>query len=201
MTEETNTTTESTTEPASSAETQNTDMPGPVPYDRFQEVNKQLSDLKKWKAEQDKLNKDRQKQQDDVEAQRLTEEKKFQELADKHKLEAEQHAKRAEELEAQNRLFILRDAFKSEAEKANLTFTTNTAANDAFKLADLDGLEIGENGTVAGMDNVLKELHKSRPYLFSQSKAPDIDASKGTTKSSKELDEERKKELRQRHRF
>lgn len=66
--------------------------PGPIPYERFAEVNTQLADLKKWRAEQEKAAAAAKKAADDAEAKRLAENNEFKTLA-------EQRAAKLAELE------------------------------------------------------------------------------------------------------
>jgi len=53
-------------------------------------------------------------------------------------------------------------------------------AGVAYQLADLAGVEIGEDGEVAGVDKALKALAKGKPYLLKQEggQQPDINAGK-----------------------
>ena len=66
--------------------------PGPIPYERFAEVNTQLGELKKWKAEQETAEAQRKKDADEAEAKRLVEQNEFKTLA-------EQRAAKLAELE------------------------------------------------------------------------------------------------------
>jgi len=76
----------------------------PVPYERFSEVNKQLSDLKKWKQEQEAAAAEQAKKQADAEAARLAEQGQFKTLA-------ETWQQKAAELEP----------YKAQVEEANAT--------------------------------------------------------------------------------
>lgn len=67
----------------------------------------------------------------------------------------------------------MRQAFIATAGKADLKFASQQAAEDAFELADLEGVEIDANGAVTGLDEALKKLQKARPYLFAASDAGD----------------------------
>ena len=64
----------------------------------------------------------------------------------------------------------LRQAFSVTTRKLELKFATVQAEEDAFLLAEMDGVEIDSAGKVSGLEDAIKELQKSRPYLFSQSK-------------------------------
>lgn len=65
-------------------QSQGTPAPGPVPYERFAEVNTQLAEMKKWRAEQERAAAASQKATEAADAQRLVEQQKWQELAQKH---------------------------------------------------------------------------------------------------------------------
>lgn len=77
-----------------SAGSKNTDTqtPGPVPYERFKEVNDQLAELRQFKADQERAAADAKKAQSDAEAARLAEQGEFKKLA-------EQAEARAKDLE------------------------------------------------------------------------------------------------------
>lgn len=66
------------------AETPGQPTPGPVPYERFAEINSQFGELKKKLAEREKADRAAQQQAEQAEAQRLAEQQKWQELAQKH---------------------------------------------------------------------------------------------------------------------
>lgn len=82
-----------------SAETQNTETPKPVPYERFKQVNAELAELKKYKAEQEKLAAQAAAAQADAEKARLAEQQQWKELAEKNAKEAEAANRKAAELE------------------------------------------------------------------------------------------------------
>lgn len=57
---------------------------------------------------------------------------------------------------------------------------------DAYLLADLSEVEVGENGEVSGVEAALKALVKARPYLAKGAEAaPDIDAAKAGKSTGK----------------
>jgi len=108
--------------------------------------------------------------------------------AEAKKTELEKLAGRAEKaesqlLEAQELIQGLRleKAFNAQAAELELVFASTQAADDAFDLIDLDGVEIGEDGKVKGLDKALKALVESRPYLFSANGSSAI----GTPKKEK----------------
>lgn len=67
----------------------------------------------------------------------------------------------------------LRHEFGKVAAKLSLKFASVQAQEDAFELADLEKVEIDGQGQVTGLDEAIKELQKSRPYLFSQAEEGD----------------------------
>lgn len=92
-------TTETTTDPkpdtgATPAEAKNTDTPGPVPYDRFAEVNKELAALKKRQAEQERAT-------TKAEAERLAKLGEWETLAKQNETTAQSLAAENEALKAQ----------------------------------------------------------------------------------------------------
>jgi hypothetical protein len=58
-------------------------QPGPIPYERFQEVNSQLAEMKKWRAEQEKASKAQAQAAEAAEAERLAKAQEWQTLAEK----------------------------------------------------------------------------------------------------------------------
>lgn len=108
--------------------------------------------------------------------------------AEAKKTELEKLAGRAEKaesqlLEAQELIQGLRleKAFSAQAAELELVFASTQAADDAFDLIDLDGVEIGEDGKVKGLKKALEALVESRPYLFSSNGSSGI----GTPKKEK----------------
>ena len=73
----------------------------------------------------------------------------------------------------------MRQAFYDAAATAKVAFANGLARQDAFDLSDLSGVEIGDDGAVSGMDEVLKALQKDRPHLFGVEKKKDINADDG----------------------
>jgi chromosome segregation ATPase len=83
--------------------------------------------------------------------------------------ELEKEKKRSADLETQindlktlNQDLKTRQAFQSQARKMNLAFVNETARDDAFAFLDLD--TVGDD--LSGMESAIKDLIKSRPYLF-----------------------------------
>lgn len=70
----------------------------------------------------------------------------------------------------------LRQEFSRVSSRLKLSFVDPQAEEDAFELADMDNVEIDENGKVTGLEEAIKALQKQRPYLF----ASDERSGKGT---------------------
>jgi hypothetical protein len=47
-------------------------------------------------------------------------------------------------------------------------------ADDAFRLANLSNVEVDDDGNVDGMDEVIEELIRSKPYLWYGRKRPRV---------------------------
>lgn len=104
-------------------------------------------------------------------------ERKDAELSEKERLEkqlAEAQQARAE-AEAVVNDILLRTSVKMTAAKMNFI-----EPEVAYQLADLAGVEIGEDGEVSGVEKALKGLAKDKPYLLKQEQGqqPDINAGK-----------------------
>lgn len=104
----------------------------------------------------------------DADKKRLTEEKKFQDLAETHRKEAEGAKAKLSTAEETLRRYRLKDAFRLEADKAKAKFANAQAELDAFALLDVTGVKVADDGTVTGIDAALKALQTSRPYLFAK---------------------------------
>lgn len=63
---------------------------GPIPYQRFKEVNDQLKELKDWKTKQEKEAEKRNQEAKTAEDKRLAEQQEFQTLAEKRKAELDE---------------------------------------------------------------------------------------------------------------
>lgn len=76
-------------------------------------------------------------------------------------LEAEKA--RAAQATERAKLALIKAAFTAEAVAANLV-----NVDDAFKLADLSGVEVDDDGTVTGIKEAVEQLAKEKPYLVKQ---------------------------------
>jgi DNA repair exonuclease SbcCD ATPase subunit len=181
---------------ATPAEAQNTETtsagePGPVPYSRFKAINEETKSLKAQLADLQKALKANERASMS-EVERLK--------AEKAELEAA--ANQAREAITQMRL---KDAFRSAAATKKVRFVDG-AMDDAFKLADLTGVQVEESGAVRGMEAAIDALLKAKPYLVQRPEPAQIDASAGTgagkpASSGPEVTKQKIEELRQRYRI
>lgn len=108
-----------------------------------------FKDLAAAKQERDALK----KQQDEAENNRLAEEKKFSELAEKHKSEADSWKKRYEDSTKANK--VLSEAVAAGAVNPEVV----------LKLVDLASLQLSDDGSVTGATEAVKALMEANPYL------------------------------------
>jgi len=102
----------------------------------------------------------------DADRVRMAEEKRYSDLAEANRKEADKAKAEAETHKDALRTYHLKDAFRLQAGKAKLSFASEQASEDAFALLDQTGVDMAEDGTVKGMDKALEGLKASRPYLF-----------------------------------
>jgi len=126
-----------------------------VPYDRFAEVNERA---KKAEAELQK----RVKAEEDAEKKRLEEAGQHKELADREKA-------RADSLEAQVRASKIENRVIAEAAKLNIV-----DAEAALKLIDQSSIEVDKDGNVSGVEDAMKALVESKPYLVNSKQTPRV---------------------------
>lgn len=166
-----------------------------IPYERFKQVN---DNLKAWKSlgfdSPDEVKKALEKL---AELEKAEEERKRAEMSELDRLKADLEAKtqaeqtlqhQLQELQAAIRQERIRNAFITKAQQANIAYI-----EDAMKLADLESVEVDEDGTVKGIDDVIKKLVKEKPYLLAQDTKPKLVGNPSnhndteTSKSAKEL--------------
>jgi multidrug efflux pump subunit AcrA (membrane-fusion protein) len=94
--------------------------------------------------------------------------------ADRLKLQLSEAQQALDSQRAENRRYKLLGAASREAARLNLDFHPD-ALDDALRLGDLDGVREDEDtGNLSGMDAVLRELAKRKPYLLRQKGVPNI---------------------------
>lgn len=101
------------------------------------------------------------------------------EAAEKAKLEESENWKELLERE-KNEKFELQEKWKNlrqQTVKANLQFKAAQLAADAWNIDDVinsmpsDAIEIGEDLSVAGIENAINAVREAKPYLFKQEQA------------------------------
>ncbi|MFZ6029960.1 MAG: hypothetical protein ACOYYS_19780 [Chloroflexota bacterium] len=174
--------------PGTGAGNPNTQQPPQTLEDALailERTSKALKDANKEAADRRKRLEALEKAEADRQAAQLSETDKLK--ADKQKIEND--LKAAQEALKQARL---RQAFSTAARKLEKPFISVDAEEDGFRLADLGGVAIGGDGTVTGMEDVLKDLTKNKAYLFGQAqnpRPPEIDATRRGNGSAGTTDE------------
>ncbi|MGN7387731.1 phage scaffolding protein [Sporosarcina sp. SAFN-015] len=88
----------------------------------------------------------------------------------KAKEEAEQTlAKQLEEMREQTKQAAIHNAFIAQAKAAGVTYT-----DAALKLADLTAAQIGEDGKVSGVDEIVTKLVEDNPFLIAKKQPTEI---------------------------
>ena len=97
--------------------------------------------------------------------------------ADKQLSEVERVRKQFDTLKAERdelaqrlKLSTARDALMVAAEKAKITFASKVAEQDALRFA-LEAAEIGDDGTIANAEDVIRSVIKEREYLTQPAQA------------------------------
>lgn len=131
-----------------------------------------------------------------------------QQRADQELSAAQKAAKDAEQLraqlaqvEAELRRAKLKDAVQEAAQKLQVGFADG-ALNDALALGVFADVDVNDRGDVIGVNEAIKALQKSRPYLFrsaAASGAPNINAG-ARSASPTGLNDEERKQARDRYR-
>lgn len=109
-------------------------------------------------------------QLEDKEQQGLPELEKLQKQLEKAQKEADDYKTKYTDLENKNKNLVIQQAFAKEAGKAGIVFV-----DDAMRLADLTDVEVLEDGSVQGLESVVKTLATEKPYL--KKAVPDIGGS------------------------
>lgn len=128
-----------------------------------EQVAAELAELRKALKAANAESMSRRKRLEELEA--AEEERKAAQMSEidkalKAKADAEARAQAAEE---RMRTAAIRNAVVLAATRANFY-----DPEDAFRLADLDAVQIGDDGKVAGVEEALKTLAKTKPHLVKQ---------------------------------
>ncbi len=105
--------------------------------------------------------------------------------------ETEKAAKRIAEAEkrAADMEKLYRDGLTLSAVTLAATRMNFYDPEDAYRLADLAGVTINDNGAVDGVDAALKALAKAKPHLVKQTQAADLNAQAGGRQVAPAIDE------------
>jgi len=106
----------------------------------------------------------------------LSEKERADELAKKAQEERDQYAKQLAELQNTIKAEKIRNAFITKAQAEGISYI-----DDAYRLADLSSVDLDEEGSVVGIDDVVKALVDSKPFLVGQAK-PKLIGGEGTNK-------------------
>ena len=155
------------------------------------------AELKAARAALKRANREAAERRKQLEAfEKAEEERKHAEMSELEKAQ-ERIAKleaRAKAAEAERELLARRQEFYAEIGKQNLQFANEQARQDAAMLVNLSEMD-GE------MDDIVKGLKETRPYLFVTATAPDIDGKKRGKGNTTETREEALKALSVRYGF
>lgn len=92
----------------------------------------------------------------------MSEKERLEELAKKHESEKQSLAQELEKLREQNKQEKINNEFLKQATKSNIEYI-----DAAIKLADFSAVEV-DGDSVKGVDDVIKSLVESNPFLLSQ---------------------------------
>ena len=140
----------------------------------------------------------------EAEAKKLAEEKRFSELADKAAKERDAAIAERDAERARVKHLHMREGFREAASAMKLKWATEKASADAFALVatEVAALDVTEDGKVKGIDEVLKGLQSTRPYLFSKPEpAGNINAGEGRGNGAPADNKARNEDLRRRFRI
>ena len=126
-----------------------------VPKSRFNEVNEEKKTLQQTVSERDKQLETLKKNTGDSE----TLKKQIKELQDKNKADAAEAEAKMKDLRLTSAIQV---AVAGSAQDADIV----------AGLFDKDKLVLGEDGKVAGLDEQLKAIRESKPFLFKEDKKP-----------------------------
>jgi hypothetical protein len=133
------------------------------------------------------------------------EERKQAEMSETDKLKSRLTKLEAEKAEAAARVrnIAAKAAIERAARALNLRDEAAADAAEILAARNFEGLDVADDGTVAGADIALKEMLKTRPFWAKQPEQQrDIDADKGQGDGKQPADSEAyKKSLRQRFRI
>lgn len=126
---------------------------------RFDEINKRVKEAEKRVAEL-------QKAKDDAEKATLMEQAQFKKLYEGEQTKAQKLATDLEQLQAKLKRAAIVQAVEREATTAKFADPA-----DAHAFINLDAIELDEAGKPQGVNKLITDLAKSKPYLLTQTQA------------------------------
>lgn len=152
-----------------------------IPYDRFKQVN---DDLRMFKDTFKSLGIDGvdslKALVDDYNAKKQAEEERHRaEMSELERLQADLKAKEEAEQALADQLAKLKQTADQEKIRNDFILKAQAAGvayiDDAYQLADLSAVTVGEDGKVSGTDDVIKALTESKPFLLApKKKQPEV---------------------------
>jgi hypothetical protein len=133
-------------------------------------IAKRLDRERKKFEDYDDIKKKASKYEKEAEERRLaelSEKERAEELAKKAEDEKADYAKQLDELRESVKREKIHNEFIKQANAQNIGYV-----EDALKLADLSAVDVDEDGKVAGVDDVVKSLVESKPFLLAQQQKP-----------------------------
>jgi len=161
-----------------------------------EEVQAQLEELRKQLSAVNKESAGRRKKIEEIEAAEAK--RKQAELSELDQLKAKLAEQEKARLEAEGKASeaLIRHAVEMAA--ATMKFHNPEIA---YHLLDLAEVSIGEDGKVAGVEDALKKLIKSNPYLVDNGAAAAVETDAGKRGSGKPDAKAREEEIRKRYRI
>lgn len=109
-----------------------------------------------------------------AEYEKQEEERKRAEMSEIQRLQADLQAKIEAEQALQKQLSQLQETIKQEKIRNAFIVKAQSAGiayvEDAYRLADFSGVEVDEDGNVKGIDAVVEQLVKNKPFLLAEEK-------------------------------
>jgi hypothetical protein len=133
-------------------------------------IAKRLDRERKKFEDYDDIKKKASKYEKEAEERRLaelSEKERAEELEKKAEDEKADYASQVEKLHKQIRDEKIHTEFIKQANAQNIGYV-----DDALKLADLSAVEVGEDGKIIGVDDAVKSLVESKPFLLAQQQKP-----------------------------
>lgn len=122
-------------------------------YEGFEDMKAELEELRKFKEEQELAS--------------LSELEKLQKQLEAERQEKENYLSQFSQLEKQLKQERLHSTFKEKAREKGIKYV-----DDALKLSDLSQVEIGEDGSFSGIDEVIDQLIETKPFLLDKKEDP-----------------------------